>query len=89
MTGYAMTKDEVIERLCETVEGLCEDITDVREWGRRVASARHLVWCARGRPNISTGRPAIRIDDKDEYAGSKDAYENATGYGIKWGQENG
>jgi len=32
-------------------------------------------------------RPAIRLDNKGEYAGTTNAYENATGYGIKWGSE--
>lgn len=32
-------------------------------------------------------RPAIRIDDKDEYEDSVASYGAATGYGIKWGKE--
>jgi len=32
-------------------------------------------------------RPAIRLDNKGDYAGTTNAYENATGYGIKWGSE--
>jgi len=84
----AMTKDEVIEllryELWEGQRGLCP-----HDEGKRLERQYQIYLAAKEYlPEKEGPRPAIQLSpEKYRYAGTKDAYENATGYGIKWGSE--